>query len=79
MADSLVQNYVNGLLVQSQSTEFTKLVDPVTGEMAGRSPKSTPRRRSTGLFGARRPLSRSGAGRPPPSGSRRTTSAGSAP
>ena len=42
MADSLVQNNVNGLLVDSPSTEITELVDPVTGEVTGWSPKSTP-------------------------------------
>ena len=42
MADNLVQNYVNGKLVDSAATEFTELVDPTTGEVTGRSPKSTP-------------------------------------
>ena len=42
MADNLIQNYVNGKLVDSAATEFTELVDPVTGKVTGRSPKSTP-------------------------------------
>ena len=42
MADNLVQNYVNGRLVDSAATEFTELVDPTTGQVTGRSPKSTP-------------------------------------
>ena len=42
MSDTLVQNYVNGKLVDSAATEFTELVDPATGKVTGRSPKSTP-------------------------------------
>ena len=42
MADNLVQNYVNGKLVDSAATDFTELVDPATGQVTGRSPKSTP-------------------------------------
>ena len=42
MADKLIQNYVNGRLVDSAATEFTELVDPATGKVIGRSPKSTP-------------------------------------
>jgi betaine-aldehyde dehydrogenase len=42
MADNLIQNYVNGKLVDSAATEFTELVDPATGTVTGRSPKSTP-------------------------------------
>ena len=42
MADNLIQNYVNGQLVDSAATEFTELVDPATGKVTGRSPKSTP-------------------------------------
>ena len=42
MTDNLVQNYVNGKLVDSAATDFTDLVDPVTGKVIGRSPKSTP-------------------------------------
>jgi betaine-aldehyde dehydrogenase len=42
MSDNVVQNYINGKLVDSASTEFTELVDPVTGKIIGRSPKSTP-------------------------------------
>ena len=42
MTDNLVQNYVNGKLVDSAATEFTELVDPATGKVTGRSPKSTP-------------------------------------
>ena len=38
----MVQNYVNGKLVDSAATEFTELVDPATGKVTGRSPKSTP-------------------------------------
>ena len=37
-----MQNYVNGKLVDSAATEFTELVDPATGKVTGRSPKSTP-------------------------------------
>ncbi|SDT42888.1 1-pyrroline dehydrogenase [Friedmanniella luteola] len=37
-----VQNYVDGKLVDSDATEFTELVDPTTGQVTGRSPKSTP-------------------------------------
>jgi betaine-aldehyde dehydrogenase len=42
MVDNLIQNYVNGKLVDSAATEFTELVDPATGKVTGRSPKSTP-------------------------------------
>ena len=42
MVDNLIQNYVNGKLVDSAAAEFTELVDPVTGRVTGRSPKSTP-------------------------------------
>ena len=42
MADNLIQNYVNGKLVDSAATEFTELVNPTTGKVTGRSPKSTP-------------------------------------
>ena len=42
MSDNLVQNFVNGKLVDSAATEFTELVDPATGQVTGRSPKSTP-------------------------------------
>src|SRR3712207_3678308 len=42
MSDNVVQNYVNGKLVDSVATEFTELVDPVTGNVTGRSPRSTP-------------------------------------
>ena len=42
MSDTVVQNYVNGKLVDSAATEFTELVDPATGKVTGRSPKSTP-------------------------------------
>jgi betaine-aldehyde dehydrogenase len=41
MSDTVVQNYVNGKLVDSAATEFTELVDPATGKVTGRSPKST--------------------------------------
>ena len=37
-----MQNFVNGKLVDSAATEFTELVDPTTGQVTGRSPKSTP-------------------------------------
>jgi betaine-aldehyde dehydrogenase len=37
-----VQNYVNGALVDSATTEFTELVDPTNGQVTGRSPRSTP-------------------------------------
>ena len=36
-----VQNYVDGRLVDSAAEEFTELVDPTTGEVTGRSPRST--------------------------------------
>jgi acyl-CoA reductase-like NAD-dependent aldehyde dehydrogenase len=42
VSDTLVQNYVNGKLVDSAATEFTELVDPATGRVTGRSPESTP-------------------------------------
>ena len=42
MAENLVQNYVNGKLVDSVATDFTELVDPATGQVTGRSPRSTP-------------------------------------
>jgi betaine-aldehyde dehydrogenase len=42
VSDTVVQNYVNGKLVDSAATEFTELVDPATGRVIGRSPKSTP-------------------------------------
>src|SRR3712207_5159754 len=42
MSDNVVQNYINGKLVDSVATEFTELVDPATGKVIGRSPKSTP-------------------------------------
>lgn len=37
----LIQNYVNGSLVDSAATEFIELVDPTTGLPDGRSPVST--------------------------------------
>ena len=42
MADNVVQNYVSGRLVDSAAADFTDLVDPATGKLTGRSPKSTP-------------------------------------
>src|SRR3712207_9099907 len=42
MSDNVVQNYINGKLVDSVATEFTELVDPATGKVIGRSPRSTP-------------------------------------
>jgi betaine-aldehyde dehydrogenase len=42
VTDTVVQNYVNGKLVDSAATEFTELVDPATGKVIGRSPRSTP-------------------------------------
>ena len=37
----LIQNYVNGALVDSVATDFIELVDPTTGKVDGRSPIST--------------------------------------
>ncbi|AWB91540.1 aminobutyraldehyde dehydrogenase [Aeromicrobium chenweiae] len=37
----IVQNYVNGALVDSGTTDFIELVDPTTGLAGGRSPIST--------------------------------------
>ncbi|WP_456698566.1 aminobutyraldehyde dehydrogenase [Aeromicrobium sp. P5_D10] len=37
----LIQNYVNGALVDSAATDFIELVDPTTGKVDGRSPIST--------------------------------------
>jgi betaine-aldehyde dehydrogenase len=37
----VVQNYVDGALVDSAATEFIELVDPTTGRADGRSPVST--------------------------------------
>ncbi|KQX75339.1 MULTISPECIES: gamma-aminobutyraldehyde dehydrogenase [Aeromicrobium] len=38
----VVQNYVDGALVDSAATDFIELVDPTTGRADGRSPVSTP-------------------------------------
>jgi len=38
MSGAVVQNYVNGTLVDSAGTELTELVDPATGKVTGRSP-----------------------------------------
>ena len=46
MSDTVVQNHVNGKLIDSASTEFAELVGPATGKVTGRSPKSTPERSS---------------------------------
>ena len=37
-----IRNFIDGELVASTTTDFIDLVDPVTGELDGRSPVSTP-------------------------------------
>ena len=37
-----IRNFIDGELVESAATDFIDLVDPVTGEVDGRSPVSTP-------------------------------------
>ncbi len=40
--DRTIRNFIDGELVESATTEFIDLVDPVTGEVDGRSPVSLP-------------------------------------
>ena len=47
MSDDLVQNFVNGKLVDSAATEFAELVDPVTGQVTVGSPQVDARKRWT--------------------------------
>ncbi len=40
-ADHTIRNFIDGELVESAATDFIDLVDPMTGEVDGRSPVST--------------------------------------
>ncbi len=50
----IVQNYVDGRLVDSRTSDFIDLVDPTTGEVDGRSPISTPEEVDEAFAAARR-------------------------
>ncbi len=58
-----IKNFIDGELVESATTDFIELVDPVTGEADGRSPVSLPEEVDRAYAAAERAL----ASRPTPS------------